>query len=169
MADTSHRVGPLTAIAGSDPALAVGDPAVRHVRLTPRGIAPYLADAPSGFVPWAEIDELQLRVPTTWFPSPALADSIGPLLNGLLTGFLVGAAEHPTETPTFDVHITTTDGGLLEWPVTPHYIAGYRRADAATATRLSEHLVTHPEARILLAQPVALLERLDAIAPKSVR
>ena len=65
-----------------------------------------------------------------------------------------------TETPTFPVHVRTADGAQLEWSATTHYLSGYRRKDAAMSARLVDHLVAHPEARGLLAQPVALLDRL---------
>ncbi|WP_315552078.1 hypothetical protein [Microbacterium aurum] len=155
-AAVTRRVGPLAAVEGERPALAVGDVDVHHVRLSVAGLTPHLAEAPSGFVPWGDVHEIRLDVPTTWWPHPALGDSVGPVIEGLFGG----AAIEVTETPTFPVHVRTADGAQLEWSATTHYLSGYRRKDAAMSARLVDHLVAHPEARGLLAQPVALLDRL---------
>jgi len=158
-ARAARRQGPLTALEGAEPALAIGDVAVRHVRLTPDGLAPYLADAHGGFVPWSAVRTLAVEPPSTWWPSPALGDSIGPLLEGVLGG----GFSDMEQTPTFPVGIVTTAGDRLEWHATQHYLSGYRRSDARAATRLAEYLVAHPEARVLLGRPTELLERISLL------
>jgi len=155
-AAVTRRVGPLAAVEGEQPALAVGDVDVHHVRLSVAGLTPHLAEAPAGFVPWADVREIRLEVPTTWWPHPALGDTVVPMIEGLLGGSDMTVAE----TPTFPVHVRTADGAQLEWPATTHYLSGYRRKDAAMSARLLDHLVAHPGTRVLLAQPVALLDRL---------
>lgn len=160
-ATISRRQGPLSALEGTAPALAVGDVAVRHVRLDPTGISLHFADSPGGFVPWSDTREIALGLPTTLWPHPAIGDTVWPTIEGLLSG---GAAtESLSETPTFPFRITTAQSDVVEWALTPHYLSGYRRRDARAATRLVEYLVAHPDARVLLAQPVALLERITAL------
>jgi len=159
-ARVTRRQGPLTALEGEESALAIGDVAARHVRLTPEGLTAFLADSSAAYVPWAQVRALVVEPPTTWWPYPALGDSIAPLLEGLLGG---GASfAEPTETPTFPVRITT-DSGDIEWGVTPHHLSGYRRADARATTRLAEYLVDRPEARVLLSRPAELLDRISAL------
>jgi hypothetical protein len=156
----TRRRGPLTALEGTEPALAIGDAAARHVRLTPDGLAPWLGESPAGFVPWREVRLLVVEPPTTWWPHPMIGDSVGPLLEGLLSGG--GSFVEGTETPTFPVRVAT-DGGGTEWGVTQHYLSGYRRAEARATTRLAEYLTDRPEARLLLARPAELLDRIATL------
>ncbi|WP_347977058.1 hypothetical protein [Microbacterium sp. ProA8] len=156
----TRRRGPLTALEGVEPALAIGDAAARHVRLTPDGLAPWLGESPAGFVPWGEVRLLVVEPPTTWWPHPVIGDSVGPLLEGLLSGG--GSFVEGTETPTFPVRVAT-DGGGTEWGVTQHYLSGYRRAEARATTRLAEYLTDRPEARLLLARPAELLDRIATL------
>lgn len=158
-ARVARRQGPLTALEGDEPALAIGDVAVRSVRLTTEGIARYLGDARAESVPWTRVRALSVQPPRTWWPHPAIGDSIGPILEGLLGG---GLGE-PGETPTFPVVVETTDGDRLEWRATQHYLSGYRRSDARAATRLAEYLVERADARVLLARPAELIDRIAAL------
>ncbi|MEV5069871.1 hypothetical protein MRBLMI12_001453 [Microbacterium sp. LMI12-1-1.1] len=156
----TRRRGPLTALEGPEAALAIGDAAARHVRLTPGGLAPWLGDSPGGFMPWDAVRLLTVQPPTTLWPHPAIGDSVGPLLEGLLSGggsFVEGA-----ETPTFPVRVGTA-GADIEWGVTQHYLSGYRRAEARATTRLAEYLTDRPEARVLLARPAELLDRIATL------
>lgn len=156
-----RRQGPLSALGGALPALAIGDAEVRHVRLRPDGLTLHLGDSPGGFVPWADIREIAVDPPTTWWPHPAVGDTFWPAVEGLLGG---GAAtDSIPETPTFPVRITTSGFDVVEWPVTTHYLSGYRRRDAKATVRLVEYLVGRPEARVLLAQPTELLDRISSI------
>jgi len=156
----TRRLGLLTALEGDAASLAVGDAAARHVRLTTAGLAPHLAEAPTGFVPWTRVRSLAIEAPTTWWPYPALGDSIGPILEGLLGG---GSMLDASETPTFAVRLTTEDGDRVEWRATQHYLSGYRRGDARAALRLGEYLVARPESRLLLARPAELLDRVSTL------
>jgi len=157
---SSRRVGVLTALdEGDGAAVALGDAAARHVRLRSDGLQAALGDAPSGFVPWTRVSAIAADVPTTWWPYPAMGDAVVPLLEGIFGG----ATGDIAETPTFSVRVTTTDGARLDWVATPHYRSGYRRRDAAAATRLLEHLLARPDARVLLARPDDLLARLGEI------
>ncbi len=157
---SSRRVGVLTALDDElGPAIALGDVAARHVRLRPDGLQPALGAAPSGFVPWTEVRAITAKVPTTWWPHPALGDTVVPLVEGIFGGSTGDIAE----TPTFPVRLTTTDGAHLEWAATPHYLSGYRRRDAEMASRFLDHLVARSDARVLLARPDDLLARLSDI------
>lgn len=134
---------------------------MRHVRLTIGGLAPHLAAAPSGFVPWGEVRSIELDPPTTWWPSPVLGDAIGPLVEGLLGGgTMVGADGSVAETPTFAVRLTTSEGTAYDWPATVHHLSGYRKKDADLAVRAVDHFITHPASRALLARPAELIDRL---------
>lgn len=156
---SSRRVGVLTALDDEHgPAIALGDVAARHVRLRPDGLQPALGGAPSGFVPWAEVSTIAAEVPTTWWPHPALGDTVAPILEGIF-----GVSGDIAETPTFPVRVTTTDGARLDWVATPHYLSGYRRRDGAMASRFVEHLAARSDARVLLARPDDLLARLGEI------
>lgn len=155
----TRREGLLTALEGDLPALAIGDTAVRHIRLEAHGVTYALGDSPTSFTPWADVRRIVIEPSTTWFPNPAIADSVMPVLEGLLGGG--GGVE---EAPTFPVRITSAGGEKREWRVTSHYIAGYRRRDAQAATRFVDYLVEHPHARVLLANPAELLDRFAAIA-----
>lgn len=156
----ARRVGVLTALDDTDgPALALGDAAARHVRLRPDGLQPALGDAPAGFVPWGQVRAVVADVPATWWPHPAVGDTLVPLIEGIFGG----SSGEISETPTFPVRVTTDDGAVVEWRATPHYLSGYRRRDAALARRLVDHLVAAPEARVQLARPDDLLARLGEI------
>ncbi len=159
-----RRVGPLSAVATPEPALAFGDIALHHVRLDPRGLTLHVGDAPSSFVPWADIREIRADTPTTWWPSPAFADTAMALIDGLFGG---GPSES-AETPTFALRLAVADGETVEWRVTTRYLCGYRRTDAALAARLLDHLASRPEERILLAQSLSPAEWLARI-PRAER
>lgn len=156
----ARRVGVLTALDDTDgPALALGDAAARHVRLRPDGLQPALGDAPAGFVPWGQVRAVVADVPATWWPHPAVGDTLVPLIEGIFGG----SSGDIAETPTFPVRVTTDDGAVLEWRATAHYLSGYRRRDAALAARLVDHVVAVPYARVRLARPDDLLSRLGEI------
>ena len=155
-----RRRGPLTALAGAEPALAIGDAAARHVRLTPEGLARHIGDARSQFLPWAQVHSVTAAPPATWWPYPAISDMLAALLGGVAGGLETGEA---AETPTFLVVITTIDGDRLEWRATQHYLSGYRRGDAQATTRLVEYLSARGEARLLLARPAELIDRISAL------
>lgn len=162
--DTSRRIGALTALDDGDgPAIALGDAAARHVRLRPDGLQPAFGDAPSGFVPWAQVRAVTAEVPTTWWPHPALGDTLVPVIEGIFGG----SSGEISETPTFAVRVTTSDGALVEWRATPHYLSGYRRRDATLATRLVDQLLARSDMRVLLARPDDLLDRLGAIVRRT--
>lgn len=159
-AGANRREGLLTAVEGDLPALAVGDAAARHVRLEAHGITYVLHGSPSAFIPWADVRRIVVEPQTTWFPNPGLADSVMPVIEGLLGG--IDAAGE--ETPTFPVRITSATGETREWRATTHYLAGYRKRDAQAAARLIDYLVERPAARVLLGSPVELLDRFAVIA-----
>lgn len=167
---TARRIGVLTALDGADgPAVAVGDPAAHHVRLRPDGLQSVLgsgaagASVPAAPVPWDRVRSVAVDLPTTWWPHPAITDTVVPVIEGILGGSSGGI----TETPTFPVRVAVDDGSLIEWRATPHYLSGYRRRDAALARRFVEHLVARPDARVLLARPDDLLARLGEILHKT--
>jgi|GEM_PF-2291488 len=156
----TRRRGPLTALEGTEPAVAVGDASARHVRLTPEGLARHVGEPRSQFVPWARVHTVTVTPPASWWPYPAISDLAAALLGGVAGGLEVGEA---AETPTFTVTITTTDGERLEWRATQHYLSGYRRPDAQATTRLMEYLAARGEARMLLARPAELIDRISAL------
>ena len=162
----TRRRGPLTALEGAEPAVAIGDAAARHVRLTPEGLARHVGEPQYQFVPWAQVHAVTVEPPATWWPYPALADTAAALLGGAIGGVELGEAG---ETPTFAVVIMTIDGERLEWRATQHYLSGYRRADAQATTRLVEYLTARGEARLLLARPAELLDRIAALTRSGPR
>ena len=156
----TRRRGPLTALEGDDPAVAIGDVTARHVRLTPAGLAPWLGNSPAGFVPWVAVRAITVEPPTTRWPHPAIGDSVGPLLDGLLGGGV--SMVEPGETPTFPVRVRT-EADDLEWRVTQHYLSGYLRREARATTELVAFLADRAEARVLLGRPADLLDRVSAL------
>lgn len=160
-----RREGLLTALDADEPGLAIGDAAVRHVRLTTRGATAFLGDDPGAFAPWSQIRAIVIDPPTTWAPNPALVDSIGPVIEGLFGG-IAGPVE---ETPTFEVRIDGPHGEAREWRATLHYLSGYRKKDARFASRLLDTLVDRPETRALLGHPAELLERLGKVVRETDR
>ncbi len=156
----TRRRGPLTALEGAEPAVAIGDAAARHVRLSPEGIARHVGETRSAFVSWAQVESVRAQPPATWWPYPAISDMAASLLGGLAGGLDLG---EENETPTFVVAITTIDGDRLEWRATQHYLSGYRRGDAQATTRLVEYLGARGEARLLLARPRELVDRISAL------
>lgn len=163
--EIARRRGPLTALVGAAPALGLGDVAARHVRFTATGAETRVGAAERGLIPWQEVRTVVFDPPTTWWPHPAIGDAVVPLVGGLLgetTSPLLGADGTAQETPTFAVRIAT-HGGDREWQATLHHLSGYRRKDVAVARSLVEYLVTHPEARVLLAHPAELLDRVDSL------
>lgn len=156
----TRRRGPLTALEGAEAAVAIGDTAARHVRLSAEGIARHIAKTRSAFVPWAQVRSVTTDPPATWWPYPALSDMVASLLGGVAGGLDVGESQ---ETPSFVVAIATEDGDRLEWRATLHYLSGYRRRDAQATTRLLEYLSTHADARLLLARPAELVDRISAL------
>lgn len=151
-----RRTGALSAVGGTEPALALGDVAARHVRMTVTGVQPFLGDAPSGFVPWAQVRSIEFAPPTTGWISPVVVDTVAPLLVGIFGG---GAAADVEETPVFTVRVVGADDAW-EWPATLHHLSGYRRRDADTARRVIDRLVDSADARALLRRPTDLLERI---------
>jgi hypothetical protein len=156
----TRRRGPLTALDGAAPALAIGDTAVRHVRLTQDGLSVWLGDATGDFVPWTSVQAVVVEPPTTWWPHPAVGDSVGPILEGLLGG---GTSETLETTPTFPVRVAAEGRDILEWRVTQHYLSGYRPRDARATTRLVDYLLDRPDSRVLLSRPTELLDRVAAL------
>lgn len=156
----TRRRGPLTALEGDEPAVAIGDTAARHVRLSPDGLSRHVGDPRSQFVPWTQVHSVTVDPPATWWPYPAVSDMAAALLGGVAGGLETGEA---AETPTFLVVITTLDGQRLEWRATQHYLSGYRRGDAQATTRLVEYLTARGEARLLLARPAELIDRISAL------
>jgi hypothetical protein len=156
----TRRRGPLTALEGAEPAVAIGDAAARHVRLTPDGLARHIGDSPSQFVPWSQVHAVTVTPPASWWPYPVISDMAAALLGGVAGGLEAGEA---AETPTFLVVITTIAGDRLDWRATQHYLSGYRRGDAQATTRLLEYLSARGEARLLLARPAELIDRIAAL------
>ena len=156
----TRRRGPLTALEGAGPAVAIGDAAARHVRLTPDGLARHVGELQSQFVPWTQVHSVVVTPPATWWPYPAIADLAASLLGGVAGGLELGDG---AETPTFVVVIATMDGERLPWRATQHYLSGYRRADAQATTRLVEYLSARAEARLLLGRPAELIDRISAL------
>lgn len=156
----TRRRGPLTALEGAEPAVAIGDTTARHVRLTPDGLARHIGESRSQFVSWAQVHSLTVAPPSTWWPYPAISDMAAALLGGVAGGLEVGEA---AETPTFLVVMTTLDGQRQEWRATQHYLSGYRRGDAQATSRLVEYLAARGEARVLLARPADLIDRISAV------
>lgn len=159
-ARVTRRRGPLSALYGEEASLAIGDATARHVRLTVAGIGLWLDSVPRDFVAWTDVRGLAVAPPITRWPHPAIGDSIGPVLDGLIGGG--GSIVEPVETPTFPVRVLLGDSEV-EWSVTQHHLSGYRRGDAQAAVRLIEYIDARPDARVLLSQPSELLDRVAAI------
>jgi hypothetical protein len=163
----TRRRGPLSALEGATAAaLAIGDAAARHVRLTPDGLARHIGPTASEFVPWSRVHTVTVDPPSTWFPYPALGDTAAALLGGALGGMELSEA---AETPTFLVRIATIDGERDEWRATQHHLSGYRRADAQATARLVEYLAARGEARVLLGRPGELIDRIAALTRAAPR
>lgn len=156
----TRRRGPLTALEGAEPFLAIGDTAARHVRLSPEGLSRHIGEPRSQFVPWTQVHAVAVEPPGSWWPYPAISDMAAALLGGVAGGLETGDA---AETPTFLVVITTLEGERLGWRATQHYLSGYRRRDAQATTRLVEYLAARSEARMLLARPAELIDRVSAL------
>ncbi|MCT9819698.1 hypothetical protein N3K63_05285 [Microbacterium sp. W1N] len=140
------------------PAVAIGDVAVRHVRLTTSGVELWQGAEPHEAVAWGEVADVELDLPTTRLPSPLLADSIGPVLLGVL-GDAYTAEPNPVT-----ARVVTRSAGAQEWELDGHHVTGYRRRDAELTERLVARLVAEPDARVLLAVPGELLARLGTVA-----
>lgn len=153
----TRRRGPLTALEGERPALAIGDTAARHVRLSSEGVSLWLGKAMTDALRWGSVQAVVVDPPTTWWPHPALGDSVWPILEGLLGG---GASETLETTPTFPVRMAVEGRDILEWRATQHYLTGYRPRDARATTRLVDYLVERPESRALLSRPTVMLDRI---------
>ncbi|MFC8680430.1 hypothetical protein ACFT30_02840 [Microbacterium ureisolvens] len=156
----TRRRGPMTALEGDAPALAIGDTAVRHIRLTADGLTLWLGDRTGPLIPWDGVRAVTLEPQTTRWVHPVIADSVGPLLDGLLGG---GLTDKPESAPTFPVRIAANDGGLVVWDVTQHYLSGYRPREVRATQGLLEYLVARTEARVLLGRPTELLDRISAL------
>lgn len=150
----------MTALEGEAPALAIGDTAVRHIRLTSDGLTLWLGERTGPFIPWEGVRAVILEPQTTRWLHPAIADSVGPLLDGLLGG---GLTEQPEAAPTFPVRVAANDGGVEVWNVTQHYLSGYRPREVRATAALLEYLVARAEARVLLGRPAELLDRVSAL------
>lgn len=150
----------MTALEGEVPALAIGDVAVRHIRLTSDGLTLWLGDRSGPALPWDGVRAVTLEPPTTRWLHPAVADSFGPLLEGILGG---GLSDQPEAAPTFPVRIAANDGGVVEWNVTQHYLSGYRPREVRATQGLLEYLVARAEARVLLGRPAELIDRISAL------
>ncbi len=156
----ARRVGVLTALDDTD---GRPSPSGMLPRVTsacaPTACSPRSGTPPPASYPGGRCAPVVADVPATWWPHPAVGDTLVPLIEGIFGG----SSGEISETPTFPVRVTTDDGTVVEWRATPHYLSGYRRRDAALARRLVDHLVAAPEARVLLARPDDLLARLGEI------
>lgn len=153
----ASRLGPLTAVAAACsgiPAVAIGDVAVRHVRLTTGGVELWDGTRAQEAVVWAEVAELRPDLPTTILPSPRLADSVGPVLLGLLGD---GYVSEPSRAA---ITVRTRSAGEREWEIDGHHVTGYRKRDAELAGRLAQRLVDDAASRALLAVPDELIARI---------
>lgn len=154
---TSRRHRPLTAVEGAQPALALGDVAARHARLTVDGVVRHVGESAVAEVPWSDVIALEAVLTTTRWPHPAIPDVAIPVLIGLL-----GDGGSASEAAPLRLELATAAGGE-SWTLESHYVSGYRRADARATTRLLEHLVAVPESRVLLARPGDLLDRISSL------
>lgn len=153
----TSRHGPLTALGGRAPALAVGDIQLRHLRLTAAGVAWHAGERRLEFVPWIDVEGLAVDVPHTWGPHPAVSD----WTRSIIETALGGGGEFREPEPYF---ARVALGGVEElWEVDRHYLSGYRRRDARTAARLVEHLGAASSSRALLAQPDEIITRITTI------
>lgn len=154
---TLRRHGPLTALEGGRPALALGDVAARHARLSAHGVARHLGESAVAEVPWSDVIAVEAVLTTTRWPHPAIPDVVIPVIIGLL-----GDGGSASEASPLRLDLATTGGGE-SWTLESHYVSGYRRADARATTRLLEHLTAVPESRVLLANPGELLDRISTL------
>lgn len=160
----TSRHGPLTALGGATPALAVGDVDMRHLRLTPAGVAWHRAQTRRVFAPWSDVTRLSIEPPKTWWPNPVVGDWVVPVIEGVL-----GGGGEVREPEPYFAHVALADAEEELWEIDRHHISGYRRSDAAATLRLVEHFSTNPQSRALLAQPEAVIARISAILRSTPR
>lgn len=143
------RFGPLIVV---PEALAVGDPGRHHLRLTPDAVIIREGVESRGIVPWADVDEIVLDVPTTGFRLPGL---VGTILLGALTAALL---TDPGVDPDDGAATMTVGGETRTVPLSRHHVGGYWAPTVTGAHRLIAHLIAHPEQRALLAHPAPLID-----------
>ncbi|PRB18930.1 hypothetical protein [Microbacterium sp. MYb62] len=143
------RYGPLIVVSE---ALAVGDPGRHHLRLTPDAVIIREGVDNRGIVPWADVEQIALDVPTTRFRLPGL---VGTILLGALTAALL---TDPGVDPDDGTVTMTVDGEVRTVPLSRHHVGGYWAPTVAGAHRLIAHLIAHPEQRALLAHPEQLID-----------
>ncbi|MET0297445.1 MAG: hypothetical protein ABW024_08590 [Microbacterium sp.] len=160
----TSRHGPLTALAGATPALAIGDVDMRHLRLTPAGVAWHRAETRRVFAPWTDVVRLTVDPPKTWWPNPVVGDWVVPTVEGML-----GGGGEVREPEPYFAHVVLAGADEELWEIDRHHISGYRRQDALATGRLVEHFAATPGSRALLAQPDAVIARISAILRSAQR
>lgn len=153
------RHGPLTATADG---IAIGDVAVRHVRLGVDGVSGWVGDEQKAALPWTDVLGVRFSPPTTFWPWPGIQETAGSLLLAVL-----GDVSPFGEIEQYPVVITVASGDEVTWEVDPHYISGYRRSHARSAQRIVELLTSSEESRKLLAHPADALTRLAAVGRRA--
>lgn len=143
-----RRYGPLLAAAD---ALVVGDPGREHLRLTPAGVNHRNGrDLREGFA-WEQLSMLHLDVPTTRFRYPGLVGTIG---LGILSAAIQDDLGIDPDEGSVDVVV---DGEPRRLALDRHHVGGYWDRTVVGAQRLLDQLLTHPDQRLLLVQPDALV------------
>lgn len=136
--------------------LALGDARGTHVLLRPDRLS-YVKDGrESESAAWSEVRSIELDVPTTGWPVPALGDVVMPLLSGVFVSII-----DPPEVRPFYVTVRVP-GVEHDWEVGSHHVVGYSRRTADVMKRTVEYLRRTAAARAMLREPARLLERLPA-------
>lgn len=143
------RYGPLIVVPD---ALAVGDPGRHHLRLTPEALVIREGIENRGIIPWAEVEQITLDVPTTTFRLPGL---VGTVLLGALAAVLLS---DPGVDPDDGSVTLLVDGEARTLPLSRHHVGGYWKPTVAGAHRLITHLIANPDQRALLAHPEPLID-----------
>jgi len=154
----TSRHGPLMSLAGATPALALGDVEMRHLRMTPAGVAWHRAETRREFALWADVARISVDPPATWWPHPLVGDWVVPMIEGVF-----GGGGEVREPEPYFAHVRIGEGDEELWEIDRHYISGYRRRDAQSTARLVDHLASTPGSRALLAHPDAVIARISAI------
>lgn len=136
--------------------LVLGDVRGTHVLLRPDRLS-YMKDGrESESAAWHDVRSIELGIPTTGWPVPAVGDVVMPLLSGVFVSII-----DPPEVRPFYVTVRVP-GVEHEWEVGSHHVVGYSRRGADLMKRTVEYLHRTAAARVMLREPEHILERLPS-------
>lgn len=147
------RFGPLQSL---PPALIVGDPTRRHLRLEREGIQYNVEGRTVETYHWQELNRIDTEFPSTWFRYPGAIAGLAMSLIALLTHDTPDFRAKPGKAK------VTRNGKETELQIDTHHLIGYWQGAVTATQRLLDRLLLDSPSRVLLNDPDALVKTVAA-------